>query len=132
MSLLTFDQIVEAIDALPPQDRIRLRQWLNRNAANEAPNQGGASNGGARNAPDVDVIPPIVMKRVPPIAPERGKANRSDGEALWSLMSPLRSWVTAQPGVRILELLEQVAGHRLDLRAQFQLGQPFFRDRPDA
>jgi hypothetical protein len=72
MSLLTFDQIVEAIDALPPQEQIRLRQWLNRSAENEAPNHGRASNGGARNTPDVDVIPPIVMRRVPPIAPERG------------------------------------------------------------
>jgi len=72
MSSLTFDQIVEAIGALPPQERIRLRQWLNRSAVNEEPNQGSASNGGVRNAPDVDVIPPIVMKRVPPIAPERG------------------------------------------------------------
>lgn len=72
MPLLTYDQIVEAIDALPSQERIRLRQWLNRNAASEAPNQGSASNGGARNTPDVDLIPPIVMKRVPPIAPERG------------------------------------------------------------
>jgi hypothetical protein len=61
-----------------------------------------------------------------------GKADRCDGESLWRQMSPLPSRVTAQPCVRIFELLEQVAGHRLDLRAQFQLGQPFFRDRPDA
>ncbi len=72
MSLLTFDQIVEAIGALAPQERLRLRQWLNRNATDEASNQGSASNGGAQNTLDVDVIPPIVMRRVPPIAPERG------------------------------------------------------------
>ncbi|HEU0179335.1 MAG TPA: DUF5678 domain-containing protein [Blastocatellia bacterium] len=72
MSLLTFEQIVEAIDALPSQERIKLRQWLNRSAVNEALNQRSASNGGARDAPDVDVMAPIVMKRVPPIAPERG------------------------------------------------------------
>ena len=71
MSLLTFDQIVEAIGELPPQERLKLRRWLNRNAADEAPNQGGDSNGGSQNTSDIDVIPPITMRRVPPIAPEK-------------------------------------------------------------
>ena len=78
MSLLTFDQIVEAIGELPPQERLKLRQWLNRNAADEAPNQGGASNGGAQNTSDIDVIPPIVMRRVPPIAPEKDVKKEMD------------------------------------------------------
>jgi hypothetical protein len=69
--LLTFDQIVEAIGELSPQERLKLRQWLNRNAADEALNQGVASNGGAQNTSDIDMIPPIVMRRVPPIAPEK-------------------------------------------------------------
>ena len=62
------------------------------------------------------------MREAPPMFKRKGKlsilykADRSDGEALWSPMSPLPSWVTTQPGVRILELLEKVAGHRLDLR----------------
>jgi hypothetical protein len=72
MSTLTFDEIVEAIDALPTQERVKLRQWLNRTAADEAPNQGHVTNGGSRNAADENTIPPIVMRRVPPIAPERG------------------------------------------------------------
>ncbi len=72
MSLPTFDQIVEAIGALPPQDRLKLRQWLNSNAADDAPNQEDAPNGGVQNRPDIDVIPRIAMRRVPPIAPERG------------------------------------------------------------
>ena len=71
MSLLTFEQIVEAIGALPPQERHKLRRWLNRNAANEAPDQPSTSNGAPPNSQDIDVIPPIVMRRVPPIAPER-------------------------------------------------------------
>jgi len=72
MSLPTFDQIVEAIGALPPQDRLKLRQWLNSNAADEAPNQPTTPNGGTQNTPDIEVIPPIAMRRVPSIAPERG------------------------------------------------------------
>jgi hypothetical protein len=72
MSLLTFDQIVEAIGALSPQERVKLRQWLNSAADNEALYQDGVTNGGSRNEVDNNKIPPIVMRRVPPIAPERG------------------------------------------------------------
>jgi hypothetical protein len=68
MSALTFEEIVEAIDALPSQERVKLRQWLNRTAANE----GAVTNGSSRNAADNNTIPPIVMRRVPPIAPEKG------------------------------------------------------------
>ncbi len=72
MSALTFDEIVEAIDALPPQERVKLLQRLNRTAADEAPNQGADANGSPRNAADNNSIPEIVMRRVPPIAPEKG------------------------------------------------------------
>lgn len=79
MSFLTFDQIVEAIDALPPRERVKLRQWLNRTATDEASDQGAVTNGGSRNTIDNDKIPPVVMRRVPPIAPERG----IQGEMKW-------------------------------------------------
>lgn len=72
MSSLTFNQIVEAIGALSPQERVKLRQWLNRTAADESPDQDAITNGGSRNAADNNIVPPIVMRRVPPIAPERG------------------------------------------------------------
>jgi hypothetical protein len=68
MSTLTFDEIVEAIGALPPQERVKLRQWLNGAAADE----GAVANGGSPNAADNNTIAPIVMRRVPPIAPEKG------------------------------------------------------------
>ncbi|HEX5083323.1 MAG TPA: hypothetical protein VFY40_14860 [Blastocatellia bacterium] len=91
--MLTFDQIVEAIDALPMRERIRLRQWLNRSAANEAPTRGSESKGEARKTVDIDVIPPIVMRRVPLIAPERGvekemkwlREHRAEYANQWSL-----------------------------------------------
>jgi hypothetical protein len=44
----------------------------------------------------------------------------------------LSTRVTMAPIVRILEALEQVASRRLDFRAQFQLGQPFFGYRINA
>jgi hypothetical protein len=72
MSALTFDEIVEAIDALPPQERVKLLQWLKRTAADEATNEGAGTNGSSRNAADNNSIPQIVMRRVPPIAPEKG------------------------------------------------------------
>jgi hypothetical protein len=72
MSALTLNKIIEAIATLPPQERVKLRQWLNRTVVDEAPNQGAVTNGNSRNTADENTIPPIVMRRVPPIAPERG------------------------------------------------------------
>src|SRR6266545_4729334 len=51
MSSFTYEQIVEAINALPPQDQVKLRKWLNQSAAD---------------------ITPITMRRGAPIATERG------------------------------------------------------------
>lgn len=72
MSLLTFEQIIEAIGALPPQEQGKLREWLNQIASNEESEHGRDLNDCAAKAPNVNVIPPIAMRRVPPIAPERG------------------------------------------------------------
>ena len=69
MSSFTYEQIVEAINALPPQDQLKLREWLNQSEADKELQQGGASNDDVTNASD---ITPITMRRVAPIATERG------------------------------------------------------------
>ncbi len=69
MSSFTYEQIVEAINALPPQDQVKLRKWLNQSAADKELEQRGASNDGVTNASD---ITPITMRRGAPIATERG------------------------------------------------------------
>jgi hypothetical protein len=72
MSSFTFEQIVEAINALPPQDQVKLREWLNQVAADKEIEQSGTSKDDVTNASDINTIPPIIMRRVTPIAPERG------------------------------------------------------------
>ena len=69
MSSFTYEQIVEAINALPPQDQVKLREWLNQSAADKELEQGGASNDDVTNASGIS---PITMRRVAPIATERG------------------------------------------------------------
>jgi Family of unknown function (DUF5678) len=63
MSLSTFDQIIEAVVALPTEDQTRLRRWLNQNSSN------GESPQPAIPLPAIDAIPPITTKRVAPLAP---------------------------------------------------------------
>jgi hypothetical protein len=72
MPSFTYEQIVEAINALPLQDQVKLREWLNQSAADKEIEQRGASNDDVTNASDVNAIPPITMRRVAPIAAERG------------------------------------------------------------
>ena len=69
MSSFTYEQIVEAINALPPQDQLKLREWLNQSGADKELEQGGASNDDVTNTSD---ITPITMRRVAPIVTERG------------------------------------------------------------
>jgi hypothetical protein len=72
MSWFTYEQIIEAINALPPQDRVKLREWLNQSAADKELEQRDAPSGNVTNVLDINAIPPITMRRVAPIAPERG------------------------------------------------------------
>ena len=76
MSSFTYEQIIEAINALPPHDQVKLRKWLNQSAADKELEQRGASNDDVTNASDINAIPPITMRRVAPIAPERGIEKR--------------------------------------------------------
>ena len=72
MPSFTFEQIVEAINSLPLQDQVKLRDWLNQVAADKEIERRGSLDGGVKNASDINAIPPITMRRVTPIAPERG------------------------------------------------------------
>ena len=72
MPSFTYEQIVEAINALPPQDQLKIREWLNQSAVAKELEQRGALNDDVTNASDVNAIPPITMRRVAPIAAERG------------------------------------------------------------
>ncbi len=69
MSQLTLAQVFDAVQTWPVEQRQQLKQWLAQREAIASSQQHTTETD--NSLPPLDVIPPIKMKRVPPVGPIR-------------------------------------------------------------
>jgi Family of unknown function (DUF5678) len=129
MSQLTLAQVFDAVQTWPVEQRQQLKQWLAQRETIAPPQRHTTETD--NSLPPLDVIPPIKMKRVPPLFPDKDMS----GEKQWIAENSARyagQWVALEGNHLIKAGSSAKEVHDAALELGFTLPLLLLVESPDA